>query len=240
MALFVGESEVPLQQALHAGIGGGSWFSSFKIVFLTLGSGRRIQKKRGAKDSKKPEDEDQEEDSYSGLSKNVMDRYHDIVCHGAKHPRDTVESASGGQIPVLDISLYDYASTGPNANFPGTFVPVASGLGYLKPVYHLKPKPMFCLPMLRLYKPGFTWGGPLVEGVEGGPADQQVLEFQSFLLEDVCPAFVWADCARAEAKHLSSAKKKKGALSSSRIMVFKLMILTRETTMRKVAQKMMK
>jgi hypothetical protein len=63
--------------------------------------------------------------------------------------------------------------------------------------------------MLRLYKPGFTWGGSIIEGADGGPSVEQVVEFQSFLLEDACPSFVWADCQRAEAKHLCAGDKKK-------------------------------
>jgi len=202
MALSVGEREVPLQQALHEGTGLPAWFSSFQTVFLTLGSGRRLQKTSG---KNKTSDK---EPAYSGLAKNIVDRYTYIVCNGAEHPHDFVESVSGENISVQDISLYDYASTGPQSNHPiGTYVPVASGLGYLKAVYPLRP--CFCLSMLRLYKPGFTWGGSIIEGADGGPSVEQVIEFQSFLLEDACPSFVWADCQRAEAKHLCAGDKKK-------------------------------
>jgi len=142
-----------------------------------LGSGRCLQKTSG---KNKTSDKDGHEPAYSGLAKNIVDRYTHIVCNGVEHPHDFVESVSGENISVQDVSLYDYASTGPQSNHPiGTYVPVASGLGYLKAVYPLRP--CFCLSMLRLYKPGFTWGGSIIEGADGGPSVEQVIEFQSFL-----------------------------------------------------------
>lgn len=204
LALSVGEREVPLQQALFEGLGRPCWISSFKTIFVSLGASRRIVGHAKNKNS-----EDATGSRAPILAKNVADRYKQIVQKVLDDPstEPKVLLADGTTTKLVrDVSLYDYASTGPqSACQVGSYVPVASGVGHLQASFPLKAN--FCLSMLRLFKPSFVWNGSLLEGKEGGPDQEQIDEFNAFLQEDACPAFLWADCLRAQTKAMQQARR---------------------------------
>lgn len=210
MCKSISQRHIPHQQAVFENSGAGSWFSSFSFQRVGMSLSRRVRSAR-AKDDAAGAAEPGEASLV--VDQNIVDKYVKTVKHlqgvlGFDDSMKTDVLAAGGveAVSVDAISLYNYASTGPQQKEAiGTYVPVVTGQGHLKPTWPLRPS--WCLMQLRLFSPGFVWEGALYEDQTDGPTQETVAELLAFLGDGDCPRFLQADVQRCKTEHKEQQKK---------------------------------
>ena len=203
LAASVGERKIPLQQALYEGSSRPCYFSSVQTVSVSLGRAR-VLRTSGSGSS-----------GSSTLIKNLVDRYHAHILssEGPDYDVDqhSVRDADGGLLPIVDLSLYQFATCGSRSNSPlWTFAPVPSGIGRLRCDVPLKPN--YCRAMMRLYKPRYILrdGDDAIyeSEVETYIAESWIQDFRDFLgissgfdrRHPSCPESLCSEYMRAEAR----------------------------------------